>query len=126
MAGLNISHYLPEDRESLRHELNSFTNHSEHLRYSPSVNHTMTRLKRLLNLANGITSRQDFRSGMAGFIQQNLGVFLDLELDPQCMTSIISTIAAIRRSEIWAISGMYQFNFFVIVFSKEQNYLNFP
>lgn len=104
MAGLNISHYLPEDRESLRHELNSFTNHSEHLRYSPSVNHTMTRLKRLLNLANGITSRQDFRSGMAGFIQQNLGVFLDLELDPQCMTSIISTIAAIRRSEIWAIS----------------------
>ena len=103
LSGLNISHYLPEDRGSLRDEYETFKEVPERIRYSPSVNYTMQRLKRLLNLANGITSRQELRSGFSSFIQANYEIFLELELDAPCMTSIISVIAAIRRSELWAI-----------------------
>lgn len=103
LSGLNISHYLPPDRVALRDEFDSFQDAPERIRHSPSVNYTIQRLKRLLNLANGITSRQELRSGFASFIQHNYELFLELELDAACMTSIISIIAALRRSELWAI-----------------------
>lgn len=103
LSGLNISHYLPSDRGSLRDEFEGFEDAPERIRHSPSVNYTIQRLKRLLNLANGITSRQELRSGFASFIQHNYELFLELELDAPCMTSIISIIAAMRRSELWAI-----------------------
>ncbi len=103
LSGLNISHYLPPDRVALRDEFDSFQDAPERIRHSPSVNYTIQRLKRLLNLTNGITSRQELRSGFASFIQHNYELFLELELDAACMTSIISIIAAMRRSELWAI-----------------------
>lgn len=103
LSGLNISHYLPSDRGSLRDEYDTFEDVPDRIRHSPSVNYTIQRLKRLLNLANGITSRQELRSGFASFIQHNYELFLELELDAACMTSIISIIAAMRRSELWAI-----------------------
>lgn len=104
LSGLNISHYLPEDRDTLKTEYEGFEAESPHrIRSSPSVNFTIQRLKRLLNLANTITSRQEFRSGLTTFVQHNYDLFLELELDASCVTSLISIIAAIRRSELWAI-----------------------
>lgn len=107
MSTLNISHFLPHDRVSLKKEFNSFQNIPERMRQSPSVNHTIQRLKRLMNMASTITGRQEFRSGLATFLQQNYELFLELELDPPCMTSLISIITAIRRSELWAIKCEY-------------------
>lgn len=103
LSDLNVSHYLPKDRISLKTEFDSFQNFPERIRQSPSVNYTIQRLTRLLKMATGLTSRQELRSGLATFMQHNYEHFLELELEAPCMTSLISIIAAIRRSELWAI-----------------------
>lgn len=56
LSGLNISHYLPEDRGSLREEYEAFQDIPERIRYSPSANYTIQRLVSRRDCASLVTS----------------------------------------------------------------------
>lgn len=102
LMNLNLSSYLPTDRQQLKSEYEQYESNPSKFHQSPSVNFTLSRLKRLLKLAQS-SSHNEIRSGLTSFLQNNYNLFLDLDLDPSCLGSIISIFAGIRRSELWAM-----------------------
>ncbi len=102
LNNLNFTNFLPDDYESLRNEKIS--------RNVLHINQTYQKFKRLENYVQKLSRNEDLSKIFNLIHSRAYEMVYELDLQPECLSSLLRIATAMREKKIWALKCINNFH----------------
>jgi hypothetical protein len=109
LNNLNFTNLLPDDYESLRNEKIS--------RNVLHVNQTYEKYKRLESYVQKLSRNQELSKIFNLIYSRAYEMVYELDLQPECLSSLLRIVTAIREKKFWALKCINNFLFILGIFA---------